>query len=43
MLPLASKLPLWTPGATLNAQLEFKPEGQSAWAIDDVYIDPHSR
>jgi hypothetical protein len=43
VLPLASKLPLWMPGATLKAQLEFKAEGSGTWAIDDVYIDPHSR
>lgn len=43
VLPLATKLPLWMPGATLKAQLQFKAEGSGAWAIDDVYIDPHSR
>ncbi|HXW58675.1 MAG TPA: hypothetical protein VEJ23_04260 [Solirubrobacteraceae bacterium] len=43
VLPLATKLPLWMPGATLNAQLQFKAEGPASWAIDDVYIDPHSR
>ena len=42
-LPLATKLPLWMPGSTLNAQLQFQPEGSGTWAIDDVYIDPHSR
>jgi hypothetical protein len=43
VLPLATKLPLWMPAATLKAQLQFKAEGSGCWAIDDVYIDPHSR
>jgi hypothetical protein len=44
VLKLATTLPLWQSGSTLNARLVFKPEPYGgAWAIDDVYIDPHSR
>ncbi len=44
VLQLATTLPLWQSGSTLNARLVFKPEQYGgAWAIDDVYIDPHSR
>jgi hypothetical protein len=41
---LATTLPLSNSSSTINARLEFKPEQYGgAWAIDDVYIDPHSR
>ncbi|MGO9319723.1 MAG: hypothetical protein ACLQBY_02810 [Solirubrobacteraceae bacterium] len=41
ILELASALPLWQPGSTLNVELVFQPERYGgAWAIDDVYIDP---
>lgn len=43
VLQLATTLPLSSSG-TISAKLEFKPEPYGgAWAIDDVYIDPHSR
>ena len=41
---LASTLPLSNSTSSINAKLEFAPEQYGgAWAIDDVYIDPHSR
>ncbi|MGD0453733.1 MAG: hypothetical protein ABSB69_09040 [Solirubrobacteraceae bacterium] len=41
ILELASALPLWQSGSTLNVKLVFQPERYGgAWAIDDVYIDP---
>lgn len=44
VLKLATTLPLWQSGSTLNARLVFKPEQYGgAWAIDDVYLDPHGR
>ena len=43
VMELASKLPLWMPGATLNARLVFRSGYGSAWAISAVYIDPYSR
>jgi len=51
VLRLASELPLWMPGSTLNVRLVFEPAqgsmfdaGRSgAWALDGVYVDPHSR
>ena len=44
VLKLATTLPLWQSESTLKASLVFKPEPYGgAWAIDDVYIDPHSR
>ncbi len=51
VLRLASELPLWMPGSTLNVRLVFEPAqgsifepGRSgAWAVDGVYVDPHSR
>jgi hypothetical protein len=44
VLQLATTLPLWQSGSTLNVQLVFKPEPYGgAFAIDDVYIDPYSR
>ena len=44
VLPLATSLPLWQSGQTLNVQLIFDPEDYGgAWAIDDVYIDPYAR
>lgn len=44
VMKLASTLPLWQAGSTLSVKLVFKPEQYGgAWAIDDVYVDPHSR
>jgi hypothetical protein len=44
ILQLATTLPLTTSASTINAKLVFKPEPYGgAWAIDDVYVDPHSR
>jgi hypothetical protein len=51
VLRLASELPLWMPGSTLNVRLVFEPAQGSifelrrsgAWAVDGVYVDPHSR
>jgi hypothetical protein len=44
VLQLATTLPLTTSGSMISAQLVFEPEQYGgAWAIDDVYIDPHSR
>jgi hypothetical protein len=52
VLNLATDLPLWMPGSTLSVELVFEA-GQGSflgrhrsageWAIDDVYVDPHSR
>jgi hypothetical protein len=52
VLKLASELPLWMPGSTINARLVFEPaqgsffernRSSGAWAVDGVYVDPHSR
>jgi hypothetical protein len=43
VLQLASKLPLWMPGSTLNVSLVFRTNNNAVWAIDDVYIDPYRR
>jgi hypothetical protein len=44
VLKLATTLPLWQSGSTLNVKLVFKPEQSGgAFAVDDVYIDPYSR
>jgi hypothetical protein len=51
VLKLASMLPLWMPGSTLSVKLVFEPAQGSmfergrggAWALDGVYVDPHSR
>jgi len=44
VLALASSLPLWQAGSTINARIVFNPEDYGgAWAIDDVYVDPYSR
>ena len=44
VLALATTLPLWQAGQTLNAKVIFRPEPYGgAWAIDDVYIDPYTR
>ncbi len=44
ILQLATTLPLWEAKSTLSVKLVFKPEQYGgAWAIDHVYIDPHSR
>ncbi len=44
VLQLATTLPLTTSTSTISARLVFKPEQYGgAWAIDDVYVDPHSR
>jgi hypothetical protein len=44
ILKLATTLPLWQAGSTLNTRLVFKPEQYGgAWAIDDLYIDPYRR
>jgi hypothetical protein len=51
VLRLASELPLWMPGSTLTVRLVFEPVAGSifelghsgAWAVDGVYVDPHSR
>ena len=43
-LALASTLPLWQAGQSLQVQVVFDPEDfGGAWAIDDVYIDPYRR
>jgi len=42
-LELATALPLRGPWNTFKVRIEFQPSGGSAWAIDDVYIDPYSR
>jgi hypothetical protein len=44
VLQLATTLPLTTSASAINAKLVFKPEPYGgAWAIDDVFVDPHSR
>ncbi len=44
VLQLATTLPLSTSAGAISAKLVFKPEPYGgAWAIDDVYVDPHSR
>jgi hypothetical protein len=44
VLQLATTLPLTTSASAISAKLVFKPEQYGgAWAIDDVYVDPHSR
>jgi hypothetical protein len=43
VLGLATSLPLWMNGATLQVRLEFQANGADSWAIDNVYIDPYSR
>ncbi len=42
VLKLASALPLWMPNSTLKVKIAFQANS-TAWAIDDVYIDPYSR
>jgi len=44
VLQLATTLPLTTSSSAISAKLVFQPEPYGgAWAIDDVYVDPHSR
>jgi hypothetical protein len=43
ILKLATQLPLWMPGSTLNVSLVFESNDSAVWAIDDVYIDPYRR
>jgi hypothetical protein len=51
VLKLASVLPLWMPGSTLSVKLVFESgqgsfferDREGVWAIDGVYVDPHSR
>jgi hypothetical protein len=44
VLPLATTLPLWQAGSSLQVQIVLDPEDfGGAWAIDDVYVDPYSR
>ncbi len=51
ILKLATILPLWMPGSTLSVKLVFESAQGSmfeaqrggTWAIDGVYVDPHSR
>jgi len=50
VLKLATDLPLWMPGSTLSVKLVFESAQSSLfqrntaeWAIDGVYVDPHSR
>lgn len=52
VLELASELPLWMPSSTLSVQLVFesgrgsffeRQRSAGEWAIDGVYVDPHSR
>ena len=44
LLPLATTLPLWQSGQTLNVRLVFDPEDfGGAWTIVDVYVDPYRR
>lgn len=47
---LASALPLWMPGSTLNVSLVLQASsglifqtGSGTWAVSDVFIDPYSR
>jgi hypothetical protein len=43
-LALASALPLWQSGQSLQVQIVFDPEDYGgAWAVDDVHIDPYGR
>ena len=43
-LALASTLPLWQSGQSLQVQIVLDPEDfGGAWAVDDIYIDPYSR
>ena len=43
-LALASTLPLWQSGQSLQVQVVFDPEDfGGAWAVDDIYIDPYRR
>jgi hypothetical protein len=42
VLRLATALPLWMRGSTLNVRLVFQPYG-GTWAITDVLIDPYRR
>jgi hypothetical protein len=42
-MKLGSSVPLWLPGSTLYVRLSFRPAADSAWAIDDVFIDPYRR
>ena len=51
-LDLASKLPLWMAGNSLQVNLAFESsrgmgfgsdQGSGAFAIDDVYVDPYAR
>jgi hypothetical protein len=43
-IALASTLPLWQSGQSLQVQIVLDPEDfGGAWAVDDVYIDPYSR
>jgi hypothetical protein len=43
VMKLGNSLPLWLPGSSLYVRLSFRPLGDSAWAIDDVFIDPYKR
>jgi hypothetical protein len=43
VMKLGSSVPLWLPGSTLYVRLSFRPAADSAWAIDDVFIDPYRR
>jgi hypothetical protein len=43
VMKLGSSVPLWLPGSTLYVRLSFRPADDSAWAIDDVFIDPYRR
>jgi hypothetical protein len=43
-LALASSLPLWMSGQTIQAQIVLDPEDYGgSWAVDDIYIDPYKR
>ena len=43
-LALASSLPLWMSGQTIQAQIVLDPEDYGgSWAIDDIFIDPYTR
>jgi hypothetical protein len=43
VLDLAKRLPVATPGTSVEAQFVFTGSGKSSWAIGEVYVDPYSR
>jgi hypothetical protein len=44
VLPLATSLPLWQDGDSLQVRVVLDPENYGGdWRVDDVYIDPYAR